>query len=69
MGFPQIIHQRLTYVRTITYMKDATVIVQKRPAAASAMKAPIKGVRLAVPPKLESVFAALGSGMWSCLVR
>lgn len=48
---------------------EATVIVQKRPAKASAMKAPSKGVKDAVPPKLVRVFAALVKGICSCPVK
>lgn len=44
-------------------MIEATVMVQKRPAKESAMKAPSKGVRLAVPLKLVRVLAALVRGM------
>lgn len=44
-------------------MMEAMVIVQNRPANESATKAPIKGVKLAVPPKFVRVLAALVSGI------
>lgn len=43
-------------------MMEASVIVQNLPAKESAMKAPSKGVRLAVPEKLVRVLAALVRG-------
>ena len=54
---------------TIWYIMEATVIVQNRPAYASAMKAPSNGVKLEVPPKLVRVLAALVNGIWSCVVK
>lgn len=39
-------------------MMEATVRVQNLPANASAMKAPSKGVKLAVPPKFVRELAA-----------
>lgn len=44
-------------------MKEAIVMVQKRPAYESAMKAPSNGVKLAVPLKLVRVLAAFVIGM------
>ena len=43
-------------------MIEANVMVQKRPAKESATKAPRRGVRLEVPPKLVRVLAALVKG-------
>lgn len=48
---------------------DPTKIVQKRPAKESAIKAPIRGVKLAVPPKFERVMEAGTIGMFSTSVR
>lgn len=48
---------------------EATAIVQKRPAYASQMKAPMRGVKLAVPPKLVRVLAACVNGICSCVVK
>jgi hypothetical protein len=50
-------------------MMEATVIVQNRPAYESAMKAPISGVVLAVPPRLVRVLAALVNGICSSDVK
>lgn len=50
-------------------MIEATVIVQNLPAKVSAIKAPINGVKLAVPPKFVSVFAAFVNGRWSSFVK
>lgn len=50
-------------------MIEAIVIVQKRPAYASEMNAPSKGVKLAVPLKLVRVLAAFVSGKFSCSVK
>ncbi|KAJ0823366.1 hypothetical protein HanPSC8_Chr16g0742861 [Helianthus annuus] len=50
-------------------MMEATVMVQNRPAKESATNAPSNGVKLAVPPKLVSVLAALVIGIWSCCVK
>jgi hypothetical protein len=44
-------------------------MVQKRPAKESAIKAPINGVRLAVPLKLVRVLEAFTSGRLSSCVR
>lgn len=44
-------------------------MVQKRPTYESAMKAPMRGVKLAVPLKLVMVLAPLVNGIWSCLVK
>lgn len=44
-------------------MMEATVMVQKRPAKESAMKAPSNGVKLPVPLKLVRVLAALVIGI------
>ena len=41
-------------------------MVQNRPANESAIKAPIKGVRLAVPLKLETILEAFTRGKFSC---
>lgn len=43
-------------------MMEAAVTVQNFPAKESAMKAPSKGVKLAVPLKLVRVLAALVNG-------
>jgi hypothetical protein len=51
------------------YMMEATVTVMNFPAKESEMKAPSNGVKLAVPPKLVRVLAALVNGMCSCVVR
>ena len=56
-------------VFTIWYTMEATVMVQNRPINASEMKAPSKGVKLEVPPKLVRVLAALVTGMCSCVVK
>ena len=48
---------------TIWYMTEAMVTVQNFPAKASDTNAPSNGVRLAVPPKLVRVLAALVKGM------
>lgn len=44
-------------------------MVQNRPTNASEIKAPSKGVKLAVPPKLVRVLAALVTGICSCVVK
>lgn len=56
-------------VLTIWYTMEATVMVQNRPTNASEIKAPSKGVKLAVPPKLVRVLAALVTGICSCVVK
>ncbi|KAL0346136.1 UNVERIFIED_CONTAM: hypothetical protein Sradi_4444900 [Sesamum radiatum] len=48
---------------------EATTIVQKRPAKESAMKAPMRGVKLEVPLKLERVLDALTRGKFRTCVR
>lgn len=48
---------------------EPTMMVQNRPAKESAIKAPIRGVKLAVPPKLVRVLEALTSGKFSCCVK
>lgn len=45
------------------------MMVQNRPAKESAIKAPINGVKLAVPLKLVRVLEACTSGMFSSCVR
>lgn len=45
------------------------MMVQNRPAKESAMRAPINGVKLAVPPKFVRVLEALTRGMFSSFVR
>lgn len=44
-------------------------MVQNRPAKESAIRAPMSGVKPAVPPKLARVFEACTIGMFSCWVR
>ena len=48
---------------------EATMIVQNRPAKESAIRAPIRGVKLEVPPKFVRVLEALTKGKFSSLVR
>ena len=48
---------------------EETMMVQKRPAKESAMRAPIRGVKPAVPPKLVSVLEAFTMGKLSTWVR
>lgn len=45
------------------------MMVQKRPAKESAMKAPMRGVKLEVPEKLVRVLEADTSGMFISWVR
>lgn len=45
------------------------MMVQKRPANESAMKAPMRGVKLEAPPKLVRVLDALTRGRFSTCVR
>ncbi|KAK0597022.1 hypothetical protein LWI29_021042 [Acer saccharum] len=48
---------------------EPTVMVQNLPAKESAMRAPMRGVKLAVPLKLVRVLEAGTSGMFSSCVR
>lgn len=48
---------------------EPMMMVQYRPATASASKAPSNGVKLAVPPKLLRVLEAWTSGKFSTWVR
>jgi hypothetical protein len=50
-------------------MRHPTVIVQNRPAKESAHKAPIRGVKLDVPPKFVSVFEAATNGIFNSCVK
>ena len=50
-------------------MIEPAAIVQKRPAKESAIKAPTKGVKLAVPPKFVNVLDASTSGICIFCVR
>jgi len=50
-------------------MREATVMVQKRPAKESAIMAPMRGVKLDVPPKFVKVFEAATNGMFSSWVK
>jgi len=45
---------------------EPTIMAQNRPANESAIKAPIKGVKLAVPSKFETMLEALTRGKFSC---
>lgn len=46
-------------------MREAIVMVQKWPAKDSEMRAPMRGVKLAVPPKIVSVLAADTNGIFN----
>lgn len=54
---------------TSSYITEPTVIVQNRPAKESAIRAPMRGVKPAVPPKLVRVLDACTIGRFSCWVR
>lgn len=45
------------------------MIVQKRPAKESAIRAPMRGVKLEVPPKLVRMLEAFTSGKFSSVVK
>jgi hypothetical protein len=66
---PHLLERERERFLTIWYKMEATVMVQKRPIYASEMKAPSNGVKLAVPPKLVRVLAALVTGICSCVVK